>query len=91
MKTLFKKALRKQQFSHWALIDATTEQPNKYLGTVISMHLTRSEVLICEMDFQEGTPNSRTRVVKLKQRVAPGTLICPNDLEPIRAKDQTES
>jgi hypothetical protein len=69
---------------NWAILDASTEQPGKCLGTVISMHHTRSGVLIYQMDYEEGTPNARTRIVKLKQRVAPGMLICPDDLQPIK-------
>jgi hypothetical protein len=90
MKSLIKRALKKQHTFNWTLVDASTEQPGKYLGTVISTHYTRSEILICQMDIEEGDPNARIRVFKLKNRVAPGTLVTPDDLEPIRDRDQTQ-
>jgi hypothetical protein len=51
MRTLFKKALKKQPALNLALLDATHEEPNKILGRIVNLHRTRSMALIDEMDF----------------------------------------
>jgi hypothetical protein len=64
MKTLFKKALKKQPGANLALLDATNEEPGKTFGTIVNVHRTRSMAMIDAMDFEEGTsPRPKTRIV----------------------------
>jgi hypothetical protein len=90
MKTLFKRALKKQPTLNLALLDASHEEAGKILGRIVNLHRTRSMALIDEMDFAEGTnPRPKTRIVTLKSYLPVGSLVTPNDIQPLKARDQT--
>jgi hypothetical protein len=78
MRTLFKKALKKQPALSLALLDASNEEPGKILGRIVNLHRTRSMALIDEMDFAEGTmPRPKTRIVTLKNYMPVGSVVTP--------------
>jgi hypothetical protein len=88
MKTLFKKALKKQPTLNLALLDASHEEPNKILGRIVNLHRTRSMALIDEMDFSEGTsPRPKTRIVTLKNYMPVGSIVTPNDIQPMSRQE----
>jgi hypothetical protein len=88
MKTLFKKALKKQPTANLALLDASHEEPGKTLGRIVNLHRTRSMALIDEMDFAEGTsPRPKTRIVTLKKYLPVGSVVTPNDVQPMSRKE----
>ena len=88
MKTLFKRALKKQHAQNLALLDASQEEPNKILGRIVNLHRTRSMALIDEMDFAEGTsPRPKTRIVTLKNYMPVGSQVTPNDIQPMNRQE----
>jgi hypothetical protein len=88
MKTLFKKALKKQPAANLALLDATHEEPGKTLGRIVNLHRTRSMALIDAMDFEEGTtPRPKTRIVTLKSYLPVGSIVTPNDIQPMSRQE----
>jgi hypothetical protein len=83
MSLLTRKALKRAEPLNLALLDAATEVPGQCLGTVVSMHRTRSEALINQMDYEEEQSRSpRRELLYLEQKVLPGTLVLPDDLQP---------
>jgi hypothetical protein len=87
MNPLFRRALKKQEPSNLALLDATEAEGN-ILGRIVSLHRTRSMALIDEMDYLEGTtPRPKTRIVTLKQKLLVGSVVTPDDIQPMRRQE----
>jgi hypothetical protein len=60
-----------------ALVDVSSEDPPVCMGVVLGIFPSMPIALIAQMDFEEGTPNARTRVVRVKERLAVGTKLDP--------------
>jgi hypothetical protein len=88
MNPLFRRALKKQEPSNLALLDSTDEEPGKILGRIVGLHRTRSMVLIEELEYQEGTtPRPKTRIVTLKKHLPVGSVVTPEDIQPMRRQE----
>jgi hypothetical protein len=60
-----------------ALVDASHEELPNCLGVVVGVFDSVPIAMLAELDYQEGTPNTRTRVVRLKQKIPVGTRLDP--------------
>jgi hypothetical protein len=58
-------------------VDASQEQPPNCLGIVLGIFPSVPIAMLAELDFQEGTPNARTRVIRVKEKLAVGTKLDP--------------
>jgi hypothetical protein len=68
--------LRKKK-SAIALLDASSEDPNKCLGTVVSLHDDMTDALMSEIKLQAMQNSPRTRIVKLNHPLPLGRPVDP--------------
>jgi hypothetical protein len=68
------------------LIDAATEAPPLRIGTIISCYRDRASAQLEEIAFKAGERYMpRTRLLRLKRALAPGSAVHPDDLAPVTA------
>jgi hypothetical protein len=60
-----------------AVLDASREDPNRCLGTVVSLHDDITDALISEIKLQALQDIPRTRIVRLKRPLREGTPVDP--------------
>jgi hypothetical protein len=60
-----------------ALLDASRQDPNRCLGTVVSLHDDITDALISEIKLQALQDIPRTRIVRLKRPLREGTPVDP--------------
>jgi hypothetical protein len=74
-----------RSFPKFALLDASTEEHGKSLGTVISRHSSVATAVLAQIDFESGNPQPcRTRIVRLSKPVMDGESVDPlHHLAPI--------
>jgi hypothetical protein len=66
------------------LVNAATEAAPYRLGTIISCHRDRVSAQLDEIAFRIGERHMpRTRLLRLKRAMAPGTTVHPEDLAPV--------
>lgn len=60
-----------------ALLDASKEDPNRCLGTVVSLHDDMTDAVMSEIKLQALQDIPRTRIVRLKRPLREGAPVDP--------------